>query len=90
MRCRRFSALRSSGPGDKMPCLVLAGYHDTHARPFSGKCAKLLPKVDDVLEWKPGNLRVAAQTKTKSFPAQNRRRNQCSLPGLLLRRRRSE
>jgi hypothetical protein len=53
----------------KTPCLVLVGNDDAHPRPLSDECAKLLPNVDDVLEWKSGNLRVAAQARINSFLA---------------------
>lgn len=64
-----YSADRPFAASVKTPCLVLAGNDDAHPLPLSDACAKLLPNVDDVLEWKSGNLLLAAQAKIKSFLA---------------------
>ncbi len=66
-----YSADRAFVASVKTPCLILAGNDDAHPRPIADECAKLLPNVDYVLEWKSGNPLIAAQAKITSFLARH-------------------
>ncbi len=66
-----YSADRAFVASVKTPCLILAGNDDAHPRPIADECAKLLPNVDYVLEWKSGDPLVVAQAKITSFLAQH-------------------
>lgn len=66
-----YSADRDFVASVKTPCLLLAGNDDAHPRPISDECARLLPNVEYVLEWKSGDPLVAAKAKILSFLAQH-------------------
>ena len=55
----------------KTPSLVLAGNDDAHPRPISDECAKLLPNVDYVIEWKSGEPLEAARVRIREFLAKH-------------------
>lgn len=55
----------------KTPCLLLAGNDDAHPRPISDECAKLLPNVEYILDWKNGEPLAAARPRIKAFLAKH-------------------
>jgi len=66
-----YSADRAFVSSVKTPCLVLAGNDEAHPRPISDECAKLLPNVDYLTEWKSGESLEAARVRCKAFLAKH-------------------
>ena len=53
------------------PCLLLAGNDEAHPRPISDECAKLMPNVEYILDWKSGEPLAAARPRIKAFLAKH-------------------
>lgn len=67
-----YSADRAFVASVKTPCLLLAGNDEAHPRPISDECAKLLPDVEYILDWKSGEPLEAAKKRCKEFLAKHR------------------
>lgn len=66
-----YSADRAFVASVKHPVLLLAGNDDAHPRDISDECAKLLPNLEYITEWKAGAPLEAARAHCKSFLAKH-------------------